>query len=141
MPEYLPPLPGCDHCLGCGADNPEGLRMRFTFQDGQAEAEVLPPEHLQGFEGYLHGGAIAAILDEVQGRTAWAAGLRTVTAELNIRYLLPVPMGQRLTAIGRVIEPGERRYRTEGELRLADGRIAASATGIFAVPRTGTFGA
>lgn len=137
----LPPIPGCEQCFGCGPDNPQGLRMTFTGGNGRAEGEVLPPEHLGGFAGYVHGAVIAAIMDEVQARTIWASGVQTVTAELNVRYLLPVPLGQRLRASAQLVEAeNERKFRTSAELRLADGQLAATATGLFAVPRKGTFG-
>lgn len=137
----LPVIPGCERCFGCGPDNELGLRMTFTGADGHAEAELLPPPHVQGFENHLHGAAIAAIMDEVQARTIWASGIQTVTAELNVRYLLPVPMGQRLSASARLVEAeSERKFRTAAELRLEDGSLAVTATGLFAVPRKGTFG-
>ncbi|HLG71265.1 MAG TPA: PaaI family thioesterase [Chloroflexota bacterium] len=136
----LPPIPNCEVCLGCGADNPHGLRLRFTVEDGEIASEVLPDEHFQGFRGYLHGAAIAAIMDEVQARATWALGIATVTAELNVRYLAPVPIGQPLRATARLLENKEDRvFRTSGELRLPDGQLAASATAVFAVPRGGTF--
>lgn len=141
MPNFLADIPNCEVCLGCGPDNPQGLRLRFSLSGGEVEAEVLPPDHFQGFRGYLHGAAIAAIMDEVQARVSWARGIATVTAELNIRYLQPVPMGQPLRATALLVHAKEDRvFRTSGELRLADGRVAATATGIFAVPRGGTFG-
>jgi uncharacterized protein (TIGR00369 family) len=142
MAKYLPPIPNCEVCLGCGAENALGLRLTFSTKDGEIACEVLPAEHFQGFRGYLHGAAIAAIMDEVQARTSWARGIATVTAELNIRYLAPVPMGQPLQASARLLESKDNRiFRTAGELKLADGQVAATATGVFAVPRGGTFGA
>jgi acyl-coenzyme A thioesterase PaaI-like protein len=138
--EYLPPIPNCEVCLGCGADNQLGLRLRFAVENGEIACEVLPAEHFQGFRGYLHGAAIAAIMDEVQARASWALGIATVTAELNVRYLAPVPMGQPLRATARLLENKEDRvFRTAGELRLPDGQLTATATGVFAVPRGGTF--
>ncbi len=137
----LPPIPNCELCIGCGADNELGLRLRFAVQDGQIACDVLPAEHFQGFRGYLHGAAIAAIMDEVQARASWALGIATVTAELNVRYLQPVPMGTPLRATAQLIESKEDRvFRTSGELLLPDGQVAATATAVFAVPRGGTFG-
>jgi acyl-coenzyme A thioesterase PaaI-like protein len=138
---YLPPIPNCELCLGCGADNEHGLRLRFTIEDGGVACDVLPAEHFQGFRDHLHGAAIAAIMDEVQARVSWAQGVATVTAELNVRYLLPVPMGQPLRATARLVEARENRiFQTVGELHLPDGQVAATATAVFAVPRGGTFG-
>ena len=142
MAEYLPDIPNCEVCLGCGPQNPQGLKLRFTAAEDAVEAQVLPPEHFEGFRGYLHGAATAAIMDEVQARAIWVSGIATVTAELSVRYLLPIPMGQPLRARARLVEGRDGRvFKTEGELRLADGRLAATATGVFAVPRSGTFGA
>ena len=139
--DYLPPIPNCEVCLGCGADNLHGLRLRFTIEGEGVGCEVLPDEHFQGFRGYLHGAAIAGIMDEVQARISWARGIATVTAELNVRYLQPVPMGQTLQAAARLTEAREDRlFKTAAELFLPDGSIAATATGVFAVPRGGTFG-
>ena len=140
MADYLPPIPNCELCLGCGPDNELGLRLRFSPADDHIECEVLPAEHFQGFRGYLHGAAIAAIMDEVQARTSWALGIATVTAELNVRYRQPVPMGQTLRAMARLVDSKQDRvFNTSGELLLADGTVAASATGVFVVPKAGTF--
>ncbi len=140
MPEYLPPIPNCEVCLGCGAENELGLRLRFTVEGDEVACEVLPAEHFQGFRGYLHGAAIAAIMDEVQARTSWARGIATVTAELNVRYRRPVPIGDTLRAVARLVETKDDRvFKTEGEMLLPDGSVAASATGVFVVPREGTF--
>ena len=141
MANFLPDIPNCELCLGCGPDNPHGLRLRFEAADGRIEAEVLPAEHFQGFRGYLHGAAIAAIMDEVQARVSWALGIATVTAELNVRYLLPVPMGQTLRASATLVEArDERVFKTRAELRLPDGSLAATASGVFTMPRGGGIG-
>lgn len=138
--EFLPDIPNCELCLGCGAANSHGLQLRFTASDGQIACEVVPAEHFQGFGGYLHGAAIAAIMDEVQARASWALGIATVTAELDVRYLQPVPMGQRLRATARLVESKDDRvFRTAGELHLPGGELAATATGVFAMPRGGMF--
>ena len=64
----------------------------------------------------------------------------TVTAELNVRYRHPVPMGQTLRAKARLVDSKEDRvFNTSGELLLPDGSVAASATGVFVVPKGGTF--
>lgn len=142
MAVFLQDIPNCEVCLGCGPDNPQGLRLRFSVSDGEITADVLPAEHFQGFRGYLHGAAIAGIMDEVQARASWAQGIATVTAELNLRYLQPVPMGQQLRATARLLESKDQRvFKTAGELRLADGSVAATASGVFVAPRGGTLGA
>src|SRR5437870_11277091 len=65
----LPHTPGC---LVCGRDNPLGLKLALFIEDstGEVHVEFLPrPQHI-GFEGIIHGGALATILDEAM---VWAA--------------------------------------------------------------------
>ena len=58
----------------------------------------LSPE-FAGFEGFAHGGIVAALLDEVM---AWAAmtgaGRPCMTGEMAVRYLRPVPVSEEITA-------------------------------------------
>ena len=61
--------PNSRHCFVCGIANPFGLGLRF-YQTGLGEvaAEVTVPEHFQGYPGIVHGGVVAAMLDEIAGR-------------------------------------------------------------------------
>lgn len=140
LPEEMPAIAGATQCLGCGAQNPLGLQLTFQWDGTEATTEVLPAPHFQGYDGYLNGAAIAAILDETLARPPLALGVATVTGELCVRYRLPIPMGTLLRARGRLVERGERSYRTAGEVLLPDGRVAADGTGVFVAPRGGGIG-
>lgn len=75
--------------------DPEGDRFRVCYYRKEDQALVAriwfgpetegPPEH-------AHGGSMAAVLDEVLGLSAWAAGYAIVVANLNINFrcLLPI---------------------------------------------------
>jgi len=43
-------------------------------------------------------------------------------------------------AVARLASKGQRSSRTEAELRLANGRLAATSITVHAVPHSGTFG-
>ena len=58
-------------CFVCGKDNPIGLKLRFDWDGKTARAEFTPTELYQGWQGVVHGGIIAVMLDEV---AAWAIG-------------------------------------------------------------------
>lgn len=90
-------------CFICGKNNPLGLKVGFELDRGKgtAETEVIFPEHLQGWEKVVHGGLLAALLDETMIYAAGAAGFRCVTGEITVRYLKPVPTGVPVRAKGR----------------------------------------
>ncbi len=117
------------HCFVCGQENPQGLRLRFRQGEGSAEAEVVFPAFLQGWQDTVHGGALATVLDEVMVQAAMSAGLRCVTAEITVSYKKPAATGKPYLASGRVVESGGRRLATaEGVIKDQAGTVYAKAT-------------
>src|SRR5262245_29497975 len=61
--------PNSRHCLVCGLENPIGLHLHiYETEPGVVESQYTAPEHFQGYPGVLHGGMVAAIIDEMTGR-------------------------------------------------------------------------
>lgn len=85
-------LPNSRTCFVCGEENVAGLQLRFFVENNTVLTHFMPKPHHCGYANVVHGGVVAALLDETM---AWAANRAlarmTVTAELNIRYLRPVP--------------------------------------------------
>ncbi len=124
--------PNAQMCFVCGLENPVGLKMHFYQDaDGRTLAQFTPEKKYEGYPGVVHGGIVTAMLDEVLGRAAIAAGEWTVTVRLNVRFRRPVPIGHRLTVVGEVT--GHKRNLLEacGQILLEDGQVAAEATGTF----------
>jgi acyl-coenzyme A thioesterase PaaI-like protein len=127
--------PNSRSCFACGLHNDFGLKARF-FESATGEVVGLfrPQAEHQGYPGRLHGGLISTILDEVLAR-AGMAGERSetwgVTVELNVRFKKPVPLDGECRVIGRVGSEGGRSFEASGELVLANGEVAASATGRY----------
>jgi acyl-coenzyme A thioesterase PaaI-like protein len=65
-----------------------------------------------------HGGIVAAILDEVGGRTVMINNPNRffVTAHMDVRYHQPVPVGIPLEAAGWLLERRARRTRAHAEI-------------------------
>jgi acyl-coenzyme A thioesterase PaaI-like protein len=124
-------LPGHGRCFVCG-DNPQGVGLQlFLREDGVVQTEATFTEGQQGPPGCVHGGASAAVLDEVMGAVVWAAGHRVVAVNLNIdlRRLVPLHVPVQITAW---VEKQEgRKVYARSELRLADGETAVSGRGLF----------
>jgi uncharacterized protein (TIGR00369 family) len=85
----------------------------------------------QGGTGYLHGGIIATLLDEVMGKVTRFRGVHAVTAELKVEYLRPVPVDEDLLIEGWETEAKGRNLFYVGEIRDASGSLLAKGTGRF----------
>ena len=113
--------PNSRMCFLCGMENPVGLHLHmYETEPGVIEAQYVAPEHFQGYPGLLHGGIVAALLDEVSGRAHMgdAAHPRFMfTGKLEVRYRKNVPIGRLLKVVGKA-----------GRLRT---RMAESWAGIY----------
>jgi uncharacterized protein (TIGR00369 family) len=122
--------PNASMCYICGRDNTAGLGMDF-YDDGEGTVKsvVTPADHFQGYPGVLHGGVVAAILDEVVGRSTMATDHHRfmMTVNMTVQYRHPVPIGKELTAIGRVVRLKGRIGKAQGQIILADGTVACEA--------------
>ena len=120
-------------CFACGQANPIGLRLRFELEgDDGIRAEFTPGPQYQGYEGVLHGGIVAAALDDAMANLFHLRGRETVTARLEIRYRREAPIGQRLIVAARTTGERGRFFTAEATLTLPDGTCLAEAIGTLA---------
>ncbi len=121
-------------CFVCGRENPFGLHLKFyETGPGEVTAEFDAPEQYQGYPGVLHGGIVAAILDETAGR-AHMGGFPPrfmFTAKLEVRYRKNVPTGKLLKIIGRAGKDRGRIAQSWGGIYDADGTLLAEADGLY----------
>jgi uncharacterized protein (TIGR00369 family) len=131
--------PSSRSCFVCGRDNPYSLKMVWENhpEEGEIRSTVTVREELNGYPGVVHGGILAAILDETAGRAVLLEGGPDdlmVTAKLEVTYRRPTPTNTPLLAVGRVVTRSEKRAETQGEIRLPDGTVSARATVWLAKP-------
>jgi|AMWB02.1.fsa_nt_gi uncharacterized protein (TIGR00369 family) len=127
-------LPGSKNCFVCGRENPLSLRMSFYVrEDGSVESRLQVSEQYEGYPGMVHGGVIAAMLDETAGRAVTVEDQNQfyVTSELKIRYKAPVPINQPLLVVGRKVRCRGKVCFGHGEVLDAAGTVLAEADGIF----------
>lgn len=123
---------GSAGCIICGRSNTVGLGWRYWQSGHRAWASGAIPAHLQGFEGVVHGGIVAAVLDDALWYAIHAAtGEITLTAELTMRYRHPVPIGVPLTAAAQFTGRQRRILSAEARLWGPDGKVLATASGRF----------
>ncbi|HLH69125.1 MAG TPA: PaaI family thioesterase [Candidatus Dormibacteraeota bacterium] len=122
-------------CFGCGRHNPDGLQMSFERVGEESVCELEVAERFQSWQGLVHGGVIALMLDEAVGWAGWQAGFPGLTGRLEVRYRQPLRPGERVRVVGRVERVRRSLVDASARVeRVADGaRIAeASATLITA---------
>lgn len=123
---------GSAGCIICGRHNTSGLGWQYWQSGERAWASGELPAHLQGFDGIVHGGIVAAMLDDALWYAINAAtGQITLTAELTTRYRKPAPIGAPLTAAARFTGSQRRIVTAEARLWGPDGDVLATATGRF----------
>jgi uncharacterized protein (TIGR00369 family) len=120
-------------CFGCGGANPRGMKLTFEQDDAARciRGRFCLGDEYSGGPGFLHGGIIAVLLDEVMGKVNRFRGVRAVTAELKIEYLKPVPVGQEIIVEAHEVEANGRNLFHEGEIRTATGIVLARGRGRF----------
>jgi uncharacterized protein (TIGR00369 family) len=124
--------PNSRMCFVCGMENPIGLKAFFyEDNDGRVIVKYTLREEHQGYPGFVHGGIISALMDEVIGRVVTSLDIWAVTAKLELKFRKPVPWGEELTIIGEMIRLRSRSFEARGELRLADGTLAVEGYGIY----------
>jgi len=104
--------------------DPEGNRFRVRYyrdEEQQMRARIWFGPETSGPPGHVHGGAIAAVLDEVFGLTAWMAGYPVVVGNLNVSFRTMVPLEGVVTVESRIVS-------VEGRKVMVYGRICGGKT-------------
>lgn len=123
-------------CFGCGPDNPRGLRLEFHREGDTVISHVSLGREYAGYRDFIHGGVIAAMLDEAMG---WAllhiGGRYGVTRSLKVDYRRPVRVASRLTVRAGVEVFGNDTAEISAVIRDQRGRILAQAASHWALVR------
>ena len=123
----------------CGRDNRLGLAARWVSDHaaGEVRATLAIPEHFNGYPGTVHGGILAALLDEAAARATLIDGGfddLMVTAKLELTYRRPTPTGARIVVVARLRRRSRARALAVAEIRLADGTVTAEAEALLTRP-------
>ena len=118
-------------CFGCSPHNPIGFKLKFSMLGDICRAEFIAGDKYQGWNGCMHGGLIATLLDETMAQWLWLNGIPAMTAEMTTRYSLAVPINTPLILESSMLEEKGKLYILEGKLILPDKKIAAKSKGKF----------
>jgi len=110
--------------------DPTGERFRVRYYrnvDGALVARVWFGPETEGPPGHAHGGAIAAVLDEVLGLAAWAAGYAIVVGKLNIHFQKLLPLRTVVQVDSSIVSAEGRKILVRGRIHGPDGLTFAEA--------------
>ena len=117
-----------------GARNPLAPPLVIEWDGETATATGTLGPAYEGPPHHVHGGIIAAVLDQVLGDVPAALGRPGMTAYLNTTYERPTPLGP-VSVRARLVAQDGWKMTVTGELVLPDGEVSARAEGLFVVPR------
>ena len=104
---------------------------------GEVDLELPYDERFAQQHGFLHAGAVAAVMDSACGYAAYSAAdgeVDVLTVEYKINLLEPA-LGERIVARGRVVRRGGRLTVCAGEAWAGDTLVATSTTTMALRPR------
>lgn len=119
-----------DHyCFVCGKENGGGLNLVFSFHDSKASAEFTLQKKFQGYKDIVHGGIVAAILDEAMIKAVLAQGIRAVTAEITVRFKNPLHTNEKAVVDAEIVKQGEKLIEAKAQIRGPDSSTIAEGKG------------
>lgn len=107
-----------------------GARITSILSD-RVEAELVVRAELLNRNGFLHGGAILAVADNLGGTTAFAnleQGQGTTTIESKTNFLRSIRLGERVHFVSELLHKGRKTMVVQTSVYRGDGKLAAIVT-------------
>ena len=122
-----------NYCFACGKNNPDGLRLRFTYDEARNcyVSRFRLDKRYTGPPGHCHGGIIATILDEAMGKVNKLRQVVALTSEITINYLKPVPLNKPLRVESREVNVKGRRHLNRAEILNQKDEVLTRGRGLF----------
>ena len=106
------------------------MTSEYFPSEKKVVSRVTFNEAYQGPPACVHGGFVAALMDEALGRARHLTERHCVTGSLRVDYRRPTPVNVELVVEARIEEVHERKFVVRGEI-VHDGQVTASAEGLF----------
>jgi acyl-coenzyme A thioesterase PaaI-like protein len=110
-----------NRCFACGPENPIGLHIEFTLEDGLCTGLFTPGENHVGFPDTVHGGIIFSALDDVMANNLYLRGIRAHTARCEIRYRRNLRVGEQIRLTSKVDKERKSLVILNAEARTVQG--------------------
>ncbi len=107
------------------------LTLHDDGGEGRVRGELVYDARFEGAPGWVHGGFVAAVFDQVMGYVLIRLGIPTVTRWLRVDYKRPTPTDRPLVC--RAWEVTSEAGNTEVAAQMLDGdRVTAEGSAVFA---------
>ena len=121
-----------------GRRNSNGLHLQYELiDDSDAHGKVrvvttwTPGDEHVGFPGYVHGGLIAAVLDDAMGRSTAIFKRWVVTGRFNVRFRSGAKAGEPLRVEGWIVRYQKRLVTAAALAKTGSGEVVAEADGTY----------
>jgi len=119
------------HCFACNPANEHGLGVSFCVDThGVTHATWQPLPVFQSYDGRIHGGILATLMDASMVHALFARGIVGATVEMTVRYHAPVILGLPVEVTTQIEAQKHGVYSLRAEVRQ-DGDLAAKAHAKF----------
>jgi uncharacterized protein (TIGR00369 family) len=122
-----------NYCFVFGKENPKGLKAKFISYNGKAKAEMILDKEYQGYSGIIHGGIIAALLDEACAYATISLGYYTVTAEIKIRYKKILKVREKIIIEASAEQIKSKLIQAKAQIKDSKDIIIAEAEGKYII--------
>jgi len=113
-----------------GRSNPLAPPMHLSSEAGVAVGELVFSPSYEGAPGWVHGGLVAAAIDQVLGFLQIHRGIPSVTGRLTVHYRRPTPIETPIRIEARAGEDRGRQCLLSARL-FCGGEVSAEAEGVF----------
>ncbi len=119
-----------------GWSNPLAPGLNMWLEGNKAYGTVKCGYAYEGPPGFIHGGYVAAIMDQFLGMAQIAGKNPGMTGTLTVRYHRPTPLNTDLQLEAEIVSVHGRKTIVKGEIRAGD-TVTATCEGLFIRPKGG----
>lgn len=113
-----------------GRANPLAPPVHYSFEGDVTRAWTVFSSAYEGPPGGVHGGHIAAVMDEVLGVAQMSSGAAGFTGTLTVRFHALTPLGERIEYVARPVRQDGRKLHVHATA-TAGGVVVAEGEGLF----------
>jgi acyl-coenzyme A thioesterase PaaI-like protein len=117
----------------------EGDRVRIAYFRKPNQPELYAKAYFgvktMGPPGHVHGGAMAAALDEAMGAVCWMNDHRVVAATITVRFLAMLKIETETILEAAIDRVEGRKVYTRAALISPEGQRVTESEGLFIIPK------
>lgn len=116
-----------------GQENEQSFKINYQVNEEEKSVKAIfvPDDHHTSYQNTVHGGLMAALLDDAMAYAINHAGDVAFTGKLEIRFKTPPQLGEELHIEARVDEKKRSLYYTLGKITSKQGQVFAEAKAVF----------